>query len=141
MIRFELAIELNMAKLSLNEFKKAIDSLLESQNLLNQTKEGTPEYKAFRDACIQRFEFCVELSWKISMRLLGSQVAAAKPAIREMGRNNLIDEVSPWMDFIDARNETSHSYDEAIAKKVYDRVPNFIKSVQLLHSKLKDLKS
>lgn len=83
------------------------------------TSSNVEEQKAFRDACIQRFEYCIEFSWKFSMKILGSTTAAAKPAIREMARNNLINNPELWLSFVDSRYETSHAYDEDIAKKVY----------------------
>jgi nucleotidyltransferase substrate binding protein (TIGR01987 family) len=102
-----------------SKLNKAVDSLLEAHALYQKNPEGSAEKKAFRDACIQRFEFCVEFSWKVSMKALGSQTQAAKPAVREMGRNGLVSDVAEWLDYIEARNETSHSYDEEVAKKVY----------------------
>ncbi len=92
--------------------------------------------KALRDACLQRFEYCVELAWKTSMKALGSQTQAAKPAIREMARNNLIVNPEIWLSFIDSRNETSHAYDEDIAKKVFLNIQKFIPEVQMLINNL-----
>ncbi len=46
--------------------------------------------QAFRDACIQRFKYCIELSWTTSMKALGSATVAAKPAIQEMARNSRV---------------------------------------------------
>jgi nucleotidyltransferase substrate binding protein (TIGR01987 family) len=105
--------------LSLSELEKALKTLEESISLYKAAKPDSAEGLAFRDASIQRFEYVIELSWKLSMKYLGSQTAAAKPAIREMARNNLIDNPEDWLLFVDARNETSHSYDEDVAKKVF----------------------
>ena len=108
---------------SLNELEKATHALVESLNLYSNTKNSsTPEALAFRDACIQRFEFVVELSWKVSMKVLGSNTRAAKPAIREMAQNGLIEDPHPWFEFVEARNESSHTYDEATARKVFESV-------------------
>ncbi len=38
--------------------------------------------------------------------------------VREMARNNLILNPELWMSFIEARNHSSHSYDEEVATKV-----------------------
>ena len=69
-------------------------------------------HKALRDACIQRFEFCVELSWKTSVRAFGLEIKSPNTAIRDMARNTLIDNTQIWFDFLVARNKTSHTYDE-----------------------------
>lgn len=112
---------------STSEFKKAIDSLKTSLELYNNSLNEPNEDArlAFRDACIQRFEYCIELSWKTSMKILGSMTSAAKPAIREMARNNLIADAEPWLKFIEARNNSSHSYDEDVAKKVFIEIELF----------------
>jgi hypothetical protein len=59
-------------------------------NLLKKSIVIEPEnielHKALRDSCIQRFEFCIELSWKTSIKILGLQTRAPKPAIREMAK-------------------------------------------------------
>lgn len=112
---------------SLDELKKAVGSLKISIELYhNAALNDTEAKKAFRDACIQRFEYSIELSWKTALKVLGSTTAAAKPAIREMARSNLILNPEIWLTFIDARNETSHSYDEDIAKKVFIKIESFL---------------
>lgn len=105
---------------STQELKKAVQSLDEAFSLYSKALPNSAEKKAFRDACIQRFEFTVELSWKVCVRHMGSQTTAAKIAIREMARNNLISDPQLWFDFIEARNQTSHSYDEDVAKKIIE---------------------
>ena len=82
--------------ISILELEKAVQSLNEAVVLYNTTNLE-PQKKAFRDAAIQRFEFSIELSWKVSMKVLGSTTAAAKNAVREMARNNLIDDPTQWL--------------------------------------------
>lgn len=77
------------------------------------------QFKIARDACIQRFEYCIELSWKVAVKKLGSTPKFPKQAIREMARADLIDSAETWLDFIEARNNSSHSYAEDVAKKVF----------------------
>ena len=117
--------------ISLVEFERALSSL---EKALELHRKVTADHsvnldveiqKAFRDACIQRFEYCIEMSWKLSMKVLGSTTAAAKPAIREMARNGIIHNPEIWFEFLEARNETSHSYDEVIAQKVFEKVQTF----------------
>ncbi len=125
--------------LSTNEFSKAIQSLEESVDLFLNAKVKSPEQKAFRDASIQRFEYCIELAWKISMKVLGSNISAAKPAIREMARNNLIKDPVSWLGFVDARNDTSHSYDENVAIKVFAQIQKFLPEAHVLNSELQKI--
>ena len=124
------------------ELKKAIDSLKTSLELYNNSLNETNDDArlAFRDACIQRFEYCIELSWKTSMKVLGSVTAAAKPAVREMARNNLITDAELWLKFIEARNNSSHSYDEEVAKKVFIEIELFFPEVNQLLNVLEKTK-
>ncbi|MEN0059144.1 MAG: HI0074 family nucleotidyltransferase substrate-binding subunit [Bdellovibrio sp.] len=123
---------------SVLELGKAIKSLEEAISLYQNAKTDM-EKKAFRDAAIQRFEFSIELSWKTSMKVLGSTTVAAKNAVREMARSNLIDDAEAWLRFIDGRNETSHSYDEDVAQRVYALVLTFLPHAQKLLGKLEQL--
>jgi nucleotidyltransferase substrate binding protein (TIGR01987 family) len=124
------------------ELKKAIESLKTSLELYNNSLNEPNEDArlAFRDACIQRFEYCIELSWKTSMKVLGSATAAAKPAVREMARNNLILDAELWFKFIEARNNSSHSYDEEVAKKVFIEIELFFPEVNKLLTVLEKTK-
>lgn len=123
--------------ISFEELSKAIQSLQTALELYDQSSSDPEIKRAFRDACIQRFEYCIELAWKTSMKSLGSTTMAAKPAIREMARNNLINEPELWLSFIEARNNTSHSYDEDIAINVFEHIQRFQPEVKLLLEKLK----
>jgi hypothetical protein len=61
----------------------ALRSLEEAFGLhLSFTEEASK--RLARDACIQRFEFCVELGWKTAGRIMGSSATAANTVIREM---------------------------------------------------------
>lgn len=73
------------------------------------------------------------------MKLLGSVTAAAKPAVREMARNNLIANPQRWIDFVEARNNTSYSYTEEVAKSVFIEVQNFLPEAQKLQLSLQTL--
>lgn len=117
---------------STSELVKALESLKTSSQLYKKSVDEKADIeiqKAFRDACIQRFEYCIEFSWKVSIKILGSDVKAAKPAIREMARNNLIQDPEKWLGFIESRNDTSHAYDEDVALKVYAQIESFLPEV------------
>lgn|SRR5690606_3097818 len=126
---------------NIDELVKASDSLKTAKKLLEQAQSENPQnielHKALRDSCIQRFEFCVELAWKASMKVLGLlQTKAPNPAIREMAQNGLIDDTKPWFNFLLARNKTSHSYDEDVAQEVFDVLEDFIPELEKLITNL-----
>lgn len=53
-----------MASISTDELSKALATLNEALELFDGAGKGTPEAKAFRDACLQRLKYVFELSWK-----------------------------------------------------------------------------
>ncbi len=126
---------------TIEELAKASQSLKVSSDLLKNAIASEPKnielHKLLRDGSIQRFEFCIELAWKVSMKVLGLAVLAPNPAIRDMARNNLIDDPQLWFDFLIARNKTSHTYDEEIAKVVYAEVEKLIPELEQLIKRLK----
>jgi nucleotidyltransferase substrate binding protein (TIGR01987 family) len=125
----ELVKAKNSLKISIELLEKAIAD--ESQNI--------ELHKAIRDASIQRFEFCIELAWKTSMRILGLDTKAPNPAIRDMAQNRLIDDTKIWFDFLLARNKTSHTYDEDVAKAVYAQAAKVVPELEKLISKLQQI--
>lgn len=129
---------------TIEELVKATASLTISRNLFNQTIKSQPEHvelhKVLRDGVIQRFEYCIELAWKISIKLLGLQTKAPNPAIRDMAQNHLIDNTELWFGFLLARNKTSHIYDEDVAAEVYSEVDKLIPELERLIERLRNLK-
>lgn len=117
------------------EYKKALAALEEALDYAN-SRTNKSEFLIARDACIQRFEFCIELAWKISAKQMGSSSTTAKPVIREMAQNGLINNPEQWFEFVNARNQTSHSYDEDVAKQVYAVAVGFLDHGKALLGKL-----
>lgn len=110
---------------NLEEFAKALESL--RQGL------AAPKSDLSRDASIQRFEFCVELAWKSARRGMGTVTTAPKAVIREMARNGLIEDVEFWLQAIEHRNLSSHTYREELAEEVYAFAKEFLpKALDLL---------
>jgi len=75
------------------------------------------EDEELRDACIQRFEYSFELSWKMLKRQLREELAnlaeldiwSYKQMIRVAGERQLIADVEAWFDYREKRNLTSHT--------------------------------
>jgi len=129
---------------SLSELIKATTSLKTSCSLLENSIKSEPNsedlHLALRDACIQRFEFCVELAWKTSIKVLGLETKAPNIAIRDMAQNKLIDNPQIWFEFLLARNKTSHSYDKEVAKAVFIEVEKLLPELDQLIIRLQKIK-
>ena len=77
------------------------------------------------DGTIQRFEFTIELYWKVLKRLLeaeGIQAATPREALRRAFQAGWIDDEEAWLEMLQNRNLASHTYNEALAGQVYDAI-------------------
>jgi len=99
-----------------------------------------PHNELQRDAAIQRFEFCYELSWKLMKFILeyekGEDIGSAKAILKQAQLTRLIKDELLWLDIHRYRNETSHTYDESLSKLVYDFLPSYY---QTMHEFLEEV--
>lgn len=106
---------MDRSDIQLSELKRAISRLREALDL--------PKNDVIRDSVIQRFEFTVELSWKVLQRYLKasgvSEALTPKNTFREAAKLGLVNDPEAWIRFIDARNLSSHTYKESLAEEVY----------------------
>lgn len=104
-----------------------------------------PADEELRDACIQRFEFCFELCWKMLKRRL--ELDLPSPAVidgmsyRELFRvgaeQGLVDDPAPWFVYREQRNITSHAYNAAKAAEVFAVIPGFASHAKDLLDRLR----
>ncbi|HET8753261.1 MAG TPA: nucleotidyltransferase substrate binding protein [Salinimicrobium sp.] len=102
-------------------FEKALGQLSEAVENF-----GTDPMDIIKEGIIQRFEFTHELAWKVMKDYLeyeGFQnISGSRSATREAFRQNLISEGEIWMQMIESRNRTVHTYDNAILNSEYKKI-------------------
>ena len=94
-------------------------ALLRLQTAL--TKEADLD-DMYLDATIQRFEFCFELAWKLIKAVLeyeGIEANSPRSSIREGWKHGLISDAEAWLDMMEKRNLSAHTYDEHSAWGIY----------------------
>ena len=105
---------------TIKQFEKAVGRLKEVLDV--------PETDIVRDSAIQRFEFSLDISWKMLKAFLeeekGIICVSPKECFREAYRQGLIDYDEDWIRFVDMRNETVHTYDEDISERIYSQLPD-----------------
>ena len=84
---------------------------------------ASPQDSLYRDGLIQRFEFTVELAWKLLREYLEDQgivlaVVSPRAVLKEAYAAGAIDDGDIWNAILTARNLTSHVYDEATASEI-----------------------
>jgi len=101
-----------------HNYRKAFQTLEEAV-VLAQSRELT---KLEQQGLIQSFEFTHELAWNVLKDYLEykgiSGLVGSKDATREAFKNGLIEPGEAWMKMIEARNQTSHTYDPRVAEAV-----------------------
>ena len=130
-----------MSPLDLSPLANALASL--NKALARWLASGQQD-EELRDACIQRFEYTFELSWKMLARRLERDLADARSVdamsfrdlIRTGGERALVRDVDAWMVFRDRRNITSHTYNAAKAAEVAAVIPSFAQEAQALLDQL-----
>ena len=121
-------------KLDLTSFAKALKTLEEILPV--------PVNDIVRDATIQRFEYTYELAWKMIKRHLewagntNTSSLTMRDLFREAARVGLIKDAETWFDYHQARNETSHTYEQATAEEVYEAAGKFAPDARALLTEL-----
>lgn len=106
----------------LSVFSNALDRL--SAVIVISKQRKLNEFEC--DSLIKRFEFTYEMAWKLMMSfekengIIG--MLGSKDVVRHAVALGLVENGEAWMDMIDARNQTSHVYDEETANVVADSV-------------------
>ncbi len=87
---------------------------------------------------IKAFEYTYELAWNTLKDFLEyrgqTDIYGSRDAIRKAFQLGLIDDGEGWMDMLQSRNKTSHTYNEEIAKTICQAV------VEVYYSLFKQLK-
>ncbi|OMQ13220.1 nucleotidyltransferase substrate binding protein [[Flexibacter] sp. ATCC 35103] len=122
-----------------SNFNKAISKLEESVNYikhkyLNEEEELHTEdlehvvEELIKEGLIQRFEYTHELAWNVMKDYAffqgNSTVGGSRDATREAFNLQLIENADIWMDMIQSRNRTSHTYNEEIANEIFSKIIN-----------------
>ena len=128
-----------MSKIQLDSLRLVIAALA----IGFEEQAAHPELLTTRDGVIQRFEIAMDLSWKTTMRVLreiygvqSSDVLTKKDIFRQAAKYLLLDDPEAWFGHYEARNDTSHIYDSAIAEQTFDRARVFLADAQLLLQRL-----
>lgn len=120
----------------MNKFDEVVGQYRQALTKLEEAL-AQPKNEFMRDSSIQRFEFTLDLAWKSVQIYLkdihGIDCNSPKQCFREAFRVDLIEYDDFWIELVDKRNETVHTYVEELAQEVYNVLP---KAVILFHKLL-----
>ena len=106
-----------------NNFRAAMTRLADAVSLSQQRPLSSLEQQGL----IQSFEFTHELAWKVMKDYVVEQdgadrIGGSKDATRFALARGLIGNGEGWMEMISSRNLSTHTYNEATANQVAQRV-------------------
>lgn len=105
---------------SLEAFRRALGRLEEVLSL--------EPSDVVRDAAIQRFEFTFELAWKAiqsAARFEGLDCRSPRSCLKLAFQQEWIVDEATWLSVLTDRDRTSHTYDENLAKTIFEHLPRY----------------
>ena len=128
-----------------------IQSLINAHNSLDKgikrARHDSTDLEV-RDACIQRFEYTFELAIKTIKRYIEMEMPISqnidqlnyRDLLRIADEIGLIQHVEVWFTYREARNQTSHAYDQNKAAMVFQVAIDFLEKsrflIKQIHQKL-----
>ncbi len=124
--------------------EKLKEKLHSCQRALSTLEEvvAMPFSVIVRDAAIQRFEYSFESLWKLLKIYLsqyeGLTCNSPKRCFREAFQVGLlsVEETELCLAMTDNRNLTSHTYIEAVAEAIYQKLPSYLAVMLVIPSKI-----
>lgn len=105
-----------------SHYQKALQQLSSAVKLSQQR----PLSELEEQGLIQAFEFTHELAWNIMKDYFEYQgntsITGSRDATREAFRRTLITDGEGWMEMIQSRNKTSHTYNREVADEISAKV-------------------
>jgi len=124
-----------------------IEATVQLENFENATErlKAALEYDPLEldivmDATIQRFEFTFETAWKsmkLAAKAVGYDCKSPKGCLKLAYRMGWIKDEERWLELLEARNLTSHTYNQETAMDVYETVKE---NFQVFGSLLRELR-
>lgn len=132
---------MNKSELDINNLKKCINSLKNCVvDFKNSNNTQIKEY--IEDACVKRFEYTVETSWKMMKKYLKLEYGKED---KELTMNNIfrlmegygfIKSWEDWRFYYDKRNDTSHEYNQEKANEILGIIDRLVEDAQYLYDEL-----
>jgi nucleotidyltransferase substrate binding protein (TIGR01987 family) len=105
----------------LESYRKALAQLDTAVGIVSSAMLQGDELMLMKDGLIQRYEFTLELAWKVMKDYEeyqgGVKVGGPRDVIRQAHQFELIDD-DYWITMMEDRNLTSHTYEESKAQEV-----------------------
>jgi len=130
-----------MGNLKVIRWKQRFENFEKSFLLLREYIQIKTPSKIERAGGIQFFEMSFELAWKMQKDYLeseGFEPKSPKATLKQAFQSGLKEDGHIWMDALDDRNLTVHTYDENTAEEIEFKIRNdYYFILERLYNKLK----
>ena len=109
----------------MNRLEQSKQNLERALKSLEQALSSPPVEDRDYAGIIQNFEFVYELMWKtLKLILEARKIEASFPRVvfEEAFKQGLLEGNEIWVDMIEGRNLSTHTYDLKLAKKLYQAI-------------------
>jgi len=101
-------------------------SLALLSDIVNSIDKNSPLTNKDRLSIIKSFEIAFELAWNVMKDYLSykgiTDIVGSRDSIRHAFSQGLILDGQVWMEMIEARNKTSHTYNEETADELAEKI-------------------
>lgn len=124
--------------------RKVQRSFLNLHNALKRLEEALQEDQEnslIIDGTIQRFEFTIELYWKLLKRLLlteGIETRTLRETLKAAYQVGWLQNEESWLQMLKDRNETSHVYEEEMARRIVHHINSYFPEMRATFQYLTD---
>ena len=114
------------------------------QDYENNSNSKFVEY--INDACVKRFEYTLEIAWKLAKRIFIQKYGKSEPELtinnifRFMEGYGYTKNWENWKKYYQKRNDTAHEYNIIKARTLIEIVPDFLEDILYFIDKLKEEK-
>lgn len=122
-----MALNLQSFSKSIGALRKTIETCGRNWSSVSQDMQDT-----LRSGVIQNFKAAYEQRW------IKNNISP-EDAEHPRTRKDLIQDPTAWFEYAEARNMTSHTYDEDSAQSVFDTGKKFVPDAEFLLVKLEEL--
>ncbi|WOV88369.1 nucleotidyltransferase substrate binding protein [Sporosarcina oncorhynchi] len=125
----------------LRKVKQSFENLERALNRLEDALNEDQDNSLIVDGTIQRFEFTIEIYWKTLKRLLAQEGIDAKTpreTLKEAYQVGWLQNEQAWLQMLKDRNETSHAYDEDMARKILSNIIGYFPDMKSTFYTLKE---
>jgi len=93
-----------------------------------------------RDSAIKRFEFSFELFWKCLQAFCayqGIECNSPRESIQQAFRLKVLSQDRTYLEMLEDRNLSSHSYNEDVAKEIFSRLKRYADAIETVLKSIK----